>query len=164
MADIHDFDDSFSVARRHEPDVLEALAHFFPGCTFHPTDLEHDRAGMDWWMPEIGEGVEAKVRPTQDDGDVLLEIVSNDRTGAPGWAVGQQAAHWLLMCWLSFNMFVVFDFDQLRALAIEKQDDWREKHGVIKARNRGYNTISIPVPWYELTSVQMSKWRRGGRS
>lgn len=97
--------------------------------------------------------IDEKLRHT-DYGDILLEYMSNDRTGAKGWIEKD-----LLIDYLAYGVYpsrkvYLFDFRALRRVWRYYSDRWIElakadkRNGFrhIKAYNEGYATHSIAVP------------------
>lgn len=90
---------------------------------------------------------------SRDYGDMLLEVVSNDRTMAPGWIEKDMTIDFLAYGIAPASRAYLFPWPLLRASWVRHAEQWkalakREEHGfrTIKAQNRGYATWSIAVP------------------
>jgi len=78
--------------------------------------------------------------------DILLEHVSNDRTGAPGWVVKPLLADYIAYAIAPLGRCYLLPVVQLQLAWRDHGHHWRSKWGDRKARNCGYWTISTPVP------------------
>lgn len=115
---------------------------------------EHQKAGIDKEI-HLPNGrivtVDEKIRQPRPDGrafnDILLEYISNDKTGALGWVCNPN-----LRC--DDILYVNDPLGKAYFLpTIALQAAWRfncselhAKYGSVRAKNNGYYTISTPVP------------------
>lgn len=133
---------------------LAALwSRWWPGSSRAPVaDLGMQRAGVDAIVSRgrVPIQVEEKVRD-RDYGDVLVELVSNDATNAPGWAVKGAASNLLLYAIRSTGRGWVFPMQAVQRATRMHADDWRRRFGVKVAQNPGYRSINVPVPLAEFT-------------
>jgi hypothetical protein len=78
--------------------------------------------------------------------DILLEFISVDTTGAPGWIEKDLAIDFFAYAFMPIQRVYLFSWPMLRRAWNHFGGTWKTKYGVIKARNEGYNTLSVPVP------------------
>lgn len=97
--------------------------------------------------------IDEKARLKKDYGDLLIEIVSNDRTQAPGWIEKDLTIDFLAYGVVPSKRCYLFPWPTLRAAWVKHGDEWKraakaDEDGfrVIKAQNQGYRTWSIAVP------------------
>jgi hypothetical protein len=100
--------------------------------------------------------IDEKVR-SRDYGDMLLEVVSNDRTGAPGWIDKDLTIDFLAYGVLPKQRVYLFPWQPLRSAWARYGDSWKQRakqgtqgYRVVPAKNRGYTTWSIAVPVSEV--------------
>ena len=80
-----------------------------------------------------------------------LELVSNDKTGTPGWAVDPRKETDILVYFaVRRGWAVVIPYPRLREVALEWRDRLLTARALKSARNRGgYNTLFWPAPpWF----------------
>lgn len=125
-------------------------------------DARTQRLGLDRVVLISGGGVvriDEKTR-SRDYGDILIEYVSNDRTGAPGWIEQDLQVDYLaygvpgagiafLIAWMAIRRAWIANRDQWLAAARSGRLGFR----TVMARNEGYTTISVAVPQRRLWSV-----------
>jgi hypothetical protein len=115
-------------------------------------DNQAQRLGIDRFVTlssgrvlRIDEKKRMKVYP-----DILLEVVSVDRTNAPGWIEKDLQIDYLAYAFMPTKTVYLFDWLMLRRAWLHKGTEWRAKYGEKAAQNDGYRTISVPVPIEEL--------------
>lgn len=79
-------------------------------------------------------------------GDILLEYLSVDTTGAPGWIEKDLAIDYLAYAFMPTQRVYLFDWPMLRRAWGYYGEDWKAKYPDIPARNNGYTTHSVAVP------------------
>lgn len=78
--------------------------------------------------------------------DILLEIVSNDRTGAPGWIEKSLYIDYLAYAFMPTRKVYLFDWLMLRRAWGFYGEQWKKQYRRLTAQNPNYKTISIAVP------------------
>lgn len=81
---------------------------------------------------------------TQHTGNVFVETISNNKTGALGWAV-KGLADFVIYYAVGIEEAVIIRSTKLR----EKIAEWFFAHPTRAVKNRGYMTYGILVPWEE---------------
>lgn len=135
-------------------EFLDALwrAWFGPEVSIRPvTDLGEQRRGLDvrlapaWPAREpMWLTAQEKVR-SRDWGDVLLERVSNDRTGTPGWTLTCEA-DLVLYAVAPSRRGILLPGPGLRRVAQERFPAWVKAYGEKRADNGEYHTINVALP------------------
>lgn len=161
---VHDFraDLRYSLAGRDEDFWQAVYERAFPNLreTRLCEDLRWQRQGVDRLL-YLNNGrilaVDEKKR-RRDYGDILLEHVSNDATGAPGWMEKDLAIDWLAYAFMESQRVYLINWYLLRrawghygaewlALGAAQRDGFR----LVVAHNEGYATHSVAVPIPALT-------------
>ena len=78
--------------------------------------------------------------------DILLEYVSVDKTGAPGWIEKDLLIDYLAYAFMPSKRVYLFPWDMLRRAWCHYKDNWLEIYARIEAQNQGYKTISVAIP------------------
>jgi hypothetical protein len=78
--------------------------------------------------------------------DVAMEYVSNDRTGAAGWAVKPLRADYIAYMIAPLGICYLLPVVQMQNAWKRKADEWIKKYGARNAVNEGYTTLFCPVP------------------
>lgn len=78
--------------------------------------------------------------------DILLEIISNDKTGALGWMEKQLQIDYFAYAKMPRREIYLFDWQALRQVWLKYREQWLKKYGTRKSLNLGYTTINVPVP------------------
>lgn len=123
----------------------------FPGnvsVTSNRGDGELQRFGIDRTVV-LASGkaiyVDEKVRRV-DYGDILLEHISNDTTGSLGWVEKPLFCDYIAYAILPSEKCYILPVPQLQSAWRENKEAWIGQYGIKKAQNKGYKTISCPVP------------------
>ena len=114
----------------------------------HRQDGQHQRAGIDRSVVlESGKHItiDEKVR-RKNYGDILLEYIANDKTGAPGWVEKSLLCDYIAYAVMTTGKAYLLPVPQLQAAWMRYRDEWIPKHRKIVADNRHYKTISLAVP------------------
>ena len=109
---------------------------------------DHQKAGVDRgvYLEHAKEIlIDEKVR-RKDYGDILLEYLSNDRTGALGWACKPLRADYIAYAILPVGECHLMPVIQLQEAWRKRGDEWRLNYGEKVAANSSYGTHSCPVP------------------
>lgn len=129
---------------------LEACwKRWWPEATRTPvTDRQTQLSGIDAFLyaGKAKVAVEEKVR-ARDYGDVLLELVSNDRTRTPGWSVKGAASRLLLYAFADTRRAWVFPMTAVQVVTNLNASRWRGRYGEKIAKNPGYNSVNVAVPF-----------------
>lgn len=78
--------------------------------------------------------------------DILIEFVSVDRTGAPGWIEKDLQIDYLAYAFMPSKQVYLFPWEMLRRAWGNYGNTWKSRYGIIRAANNGYNTLSVAVP------------------
>lgn len=157
LAVCHSFNERLAVshAASDHPMWERVYRQFFPSMIAfidHRQDGEHQRAGID--RSVILENskqilVDEKVRE-KDYGDILLEYVSVDATGAPGWVCKPLRADYIAYAILPRGKAYLLPVPALQNAWQMNRDCWLEEFGTRAAPNPGYKTLNCPVPFGDL--------------
>lgn len=143
---VHRFDDSVAIERALAPKLDEWLRD--GGYELRDATESEQISGIDRVVTvdddnDTHVGIDYKCDTRwRHTGNLFIETVSNDRTGAPGWAVKQSAAKWILYFTAPSQVFVY----RARALR-EAVGRWKAARlPERKAENVGYSTVGLCVP------------------
>lgn len=78
--------------------------------------------------------------------DFLLEYISNDKTRSPGWMNKPLRIDFLAYAFMTDRRVYLLQWDILRRAWLHYKAEWIRKYGTKEAQNRGYKTLSVPVP------------------
>jgi hypothetical protein len=120
-----------------------------------PGDTQSQRLGIDRLILLSSGRVLAidEKKREQDYNDILLEYLSNDSTGAPGWIEKELQIDYLAYAFMPSKRVYLFPWDMLRRAWLHYKADWLKKYQIPPARNKGYCTHSVAVPIVELHSA-----------
>jgi hypothetical protein len=143
---------AWSEAQRDEPFWDAVYRKAFPNIVNHmpaPGDVASQRMGIDR-VVLLANGktlyIDEKKRG-KEYGDILLEYVSVDRTGAPGWIEKDMSIDFLAYAFIPTGRCYLFSWPLLRRAWELNGDGWKERYSPpIRARNRDYDTLSVAVP------------------
>lgn len=153
----HDFSESLAASHRASdlPIWEEIYRRSFPDfltMADHRQDGEHQRAGIDRSVILenskqilIDEKIRWKPYP-----DIAVEYLSNDRTGAPGWACKPLRADYIAYAIAPMGICYMLPVIQLQQAWARKGELWKQSCFIVKAPNRNYTTYSAAVPVHEL--------------
>lgn len=159
MNAVHDFQESLAASHSASdlPIWEEIYRKSFPdflAMVDHRQDGEHQRAGIDRSVILenskqilIDEKIRWKPYP-----DIAVEYLSNDRTGAPGWACKPLRADYIAYAIAPLGMCYLLPVIQLQQAWRRKGEIWKASCFIVRAPNRGYTTLSAAVPVHELFS------------
>jgi hypothetical protein len=78
--------------------------------------------------------------------DIAVEHVSNDRTGALGWAEKPLAADYIAYAIAPLGQGYLLPVPHFQAAWRANKDEWLTQFGSKSATNNGYKTLFCPVP------------------
>ena len=111
-------------------------------------DGQHQRAGIDRVIV-LSSGksicIDEKVRRI-DYGDILLEYVSVDSTGAPGWAEKSLLCDYIAYAILPRMTCYMLPVEQMQQAWLDNKNRWLAEYGTKCAQNKGYQTLGCAVP------------------
>ncbi len=82
--------------------------------------------------------------------DILLEFISNDVTGSPGWMEKKLLIDYIAYAFMPLKHCYILDWNLLKRAWKHCKESWKNKYKIIYAQNEGYKTISVAVPIEEL--------------
>lgn len=148
----HDFNDSLAASHRASDlpiweQIYRASFPNFLAMVDHREDGEHQRAGIDRSVILenskqllIDEKIRWKAYP-----DIAVEWLSNDRTGAPGWACKPLRADYIAYAIAPLGRCYMLPVIQLQQAWKRKGEFWIATCFSVVAPNKGYNTLSAAV-------------------
>ena len=150
---IHNFNErlAWSEQASTEPFWDAVYRKAFPNLVNHMQclgDTQSQRQGIDRII-HLSNGktlyIDEKKRE-KDYGDILLEYVSVDTTGAPGWMEKDLSIDFLAYAIMPRQRVYLFPWTILRRVWLLYGDGWKTKYGTKRSPNRGYWTLNVPVP------------------
>lgn len=153
MSTVHDFrrDLAYSHSQTDQPwweDVYRRAFPDFHSMTDLREDSDHQRMGVDRHVT-LSSGrvveIDEKVR-RRDYGDILIEYWSDEQRRKPGWAAKSLRCDFIAYAVEPSATCYLIPFQQLRAAWRANGASWVETYGRREAANRGYVTVSCPVP------------------
>jgi len=153
MTQVHNFrvDLAFSEAASCEPFWDAVYRKAFPDLVAHvacPGNTTSQRQGVDR-LVHLGSGRTLKIDEKKRRGEhqaILLEYLSNDKTGAPGWMEKELQIDYLAYAFMPTSRCYLFPWDMLRRAWLYHRDAWKKKYFNPQAQNPGYRTHSVAVP------------------
>jgi hypothetical protein len=142
----HEFRNDLPRGERGEEVIREYLAR--RGLDVRSVTLTEQRRGIDL-VYSIARTVEVKTDgKAHETGNAAIELVSNDRTGKPGWAYTCEAD------WLAYYIPADGRVFWLRPDVVRAElDRWQRAHRSFSAPNPGYNTTGVLVPLAEIERI-----------
>jgi len=157
---VHRFDDSLAWGEQaaHEPFWDAIFRKAFPDFVSMASNSSHNSAqyrGIDRWV-HLSSGqtltIDIKARGKERP-DILLEVISNDRTNTPGWIEKDLAIDFLAYGFVESRVAYLFPWQSLRRAWRTNREAWtanahagRDGFFYAKAPNPGYHTHSVCVP------------------
>lgn len=157
----HDFTECLEQSHQCEdaPYWIEIYQNAFPNlqaAISHRKDGQHQRNGIDRSLI-LDNGkqlfVDEKARFGKYGayrGDILLEYVSNNVTGALGWVEKPLLADYIAVAFTVSGHAFLLPVPQMQAAWQKHKDEWVSKYSVPPAQNRSYQTLNCCVPTSEL--------------
>lgn len=160
MTVIHDFRQQleWSEAAGYEPFWGAVYKKAFPNLVNHMMcsgDTASQRMGVDRLL-YLANGkiiaIDEKKRKEQYP-DILLEYISVNTTGAPGWMNKDLAIDYLAYAFIPTKRCYLFPWPFLRRAWLHYRDQWIEEgekksngFRIVEAKNVKYKTLSVAVP------------------
>ena len=150
---IHDFNEKLeeSIKASDEPFWDAIYKKAFPNMVNHmlaDADTQSQRMGIDRVIL-LANGktifIDEKKR-TQVYDDILLEYMSIDTTGAPGWIEKDLAIDYLAYAFMPNQTVYLFPWDILRRAWLHYKDKWMDTYLKVPGYNATYTTWSVAVP------------------
>jgi hypothetical protein len=141
----------FSYAANAEPFWDAIYRKAFPDMVMHmatQADSQSQRLGIDRVI-HLASGRSIYVDEKKRRGfysDILLEFISNDRTGARGWMEKDLLIDYLAYAFTDRGIAYIYPWLALRRVWRESGPRWKQQYPLIKAANQGYSTHSVAVP------------------
>lgn len=110
--------------------------------------MSRQRMGIDVEISFPNDGglfIEEKTRK-KNYGDILLEYISNDKSGAAGWMEKNLKCDYIAYRIVSKGIVYLLPWEDLREAWISNKDVWLSTYPRIVANNPSYKTISVGVP------------------
>lgn len=154
---IHSFvnDNNYSFAASDEPFWDAVYRKAFPNMVSHianPIDSPAQRMGIDRSiLLTSGKTLyvdEKKRREVYDD--VLLEYLSNDKTGAPGWIEKDLNIDYIAYAFMPTKQCLLLPWPILQRAWSAYGNHWKATYFNVPAKNPTYTTYSVAVPIKEL--------------
>jgi len=150
---IHDFDEELEYSEKasEESFWFDVYKKAFPNmvnCMSGWGDTESQRKGIDRVIL-LANGktlyVDEKKR-RKVYRDFLLEYISVDKTGAPGWMEKELNIDYLAYAFMPIKRCYLLPWPLLRRAWLHFKNDWLNKYPIKPAENKGYKTLSVAVP------------------
>lgn len=85
--------------------------------------------------------------------DILLEYISVDSTGAPGWIEKDLVIDYLSYAFMPNRCVFLWDWCLLKRAWLLYGEKWKREYPAVLAQNEGYKTWSVPVPIHVLENA-----------
>lgn len=150
---VHDFKKqlAYSEAASDEPFWEAVYRKAFPNMVNHMVcsgNTHSQRIGIDRLIL-LASGrvlsIDEKKR-REEYNDILLEYISIDTTGAPGWIEKDLAIDYIAYAFMKSQRVYLFDWLALRRAWTHYKGAWLTKYQKVSAQNNGYKTWSLAVP------------------
>jgi hypothetical protein len=149
---IHDFNErlQFSLEASCEPFWEAVYNKAFPTMTDLKTidDLSKQRLGIDR-VVFLENGKEIYIDEKKREkvySDILLEYISVDTTGAPGWMEKDLAIDYIAYAFMPTQRVYLFPWDFLKRAWDHYKEKWLADYEHIPGYNSNYTTWSVAVP------------------
>lgn len=129
-----------AVYRKAFPNLVNQMA-----C---PGDHESQRMGIDRIIL-LSNGMTIKIdekKRRTEYKDILLEFLSNDKTGALGWVEKNLAINYIAYAFMESRRVYLLDWQMLKRVWLKFGDEWKRTYKIVKAPNSQYTTHSVAVP------------------
>lgn len=142
---------NMSIAASDEPFWSAVYEKAFPDMVNHMLcngDTVSQRMGIDRVI-HLSNGRNLRIDEKKRDKvypDILLEYLSNDQTGAPGWIEKPLFIDYLAYAFMPTQTVYLFDWLMLKRAWSHYGPTWKRQYRHIEAQNVGYKTKSIAVP------------------
>jgi len=149
----HNFKDSLALS--HKAEDLKVWAEVYKKAFPEAIKMVTYRQDGFWQREGIDRGIvlsttkqlfiDEKIR-FKDYGDILLEYVSSDKTGAKGWVCKPLRADYIAYLIAPSGVCHLLPVIQMQNAWLKHGTEWLNKYRKIVAKNDGYNTLSLGVP------------------
>lgn len=155
IGDLNQMNNFYNQLKRSESDTIWTLVsgsinYMYPNHTTieNVTEQYKQDRGMDKIVitPAGNVSFEHKIREKKYQ-DFLLEIISNDTKSTNGWIEKDLWCHYFMYGFQPTRETYTFLWSDLKQIWLMNRTDWIINYGVKEAQNRGYKTISVPVPF-----------------
>ena len=121
---------------------------YMQGLKSFTENMKAQRLGVDRviYLPFGGKLRFDEKKRRRDWGDVLLEYISNDRTGSPGWIEKPLIIDFIAYAFMEIRKVYFISFPDLQSAWNKNKKEWKLAYGTKPAKNAGYNTLNCPVP------------------
>lgn len=156
MGIVHDFDKQleFSQSSEHEVWLVEAYKRKFPTMIGQLAVKGNNPAGKSFGIDRYIHLANGKVLTLDEKirdrcyGDILLEFIRNDVTGAPGWIEKPDLqVDYIVYAISPTKQLYLLPLPQLQVAWTNHKAEWLKSYRTIKAANQTYNTLSLAVPF-----------------
>ncbi len=147
-------DMDWSLAGGHEPFWHAVYWKAFPNLVTIElcSDLPRQKQGIDRLL-HLSNGkvitIDEKKRKEVYN-DILLEIISNEAYGTPGWIEKDLSIDYLAYAFMPIQRCYLFPWPMLRRAWVQWGKKWRNEYGTrrssTKIGNTAYWTVNVPVP------------------
>lgn len=150
---VHNFNERLNFSERASDELfwLEIYKKAFPNMVNAmpcPGDTISQRAGIDRVIL-LSSGklitIDEKKREEVWD-DILLEYVSVDTNGTPGWIEKDLIIDYLAYAFMPNKTVYLLPWDLLRRAWLFYKPSWMAKYKKVSAQNNGYKTLSLAIP------------------
>ena len=158
---VHDFKErlAFSESASHEGFWSSVYEKAFPNLVFQKLcsgKCQGQYLGIDRVI-QLSSGrtlyIDEKKR-SGDYSDIFLEVISNDRTGAPGWIEKDLQIDYLAYAFLPSRRVYLFNWPMLKRAWQHFRETWKQKYTPhIQAQNAGYRSVGVAVPIREVINA-----------
>ena len=149
----HDFNErlNYSEQAGHEDFWNAIYEKAFPSMVFHKLctgNCQGQFLGIDRVI-QLSSGktlyIDEKKRE-QEYGDILLEYISVDTTGAKGWIEKDLQIDYLAYAFMQSKRCYLLPWQLLKRVWRHYGQEWIKKYPKIEAQNKTYKTISVAIP------------------
>lgn len=149
----HEFHErlNFSMKASHEPFWQEVYSVAFPDMEWAEVcsaKCKGQELGIDRLI-YLKSGKVLKIdekKRERDYGDIFLEYVSNDQTGALGWIEKELQIDYLAYAFMPSKTCHLFPWQILRRAWITNKHRWLKRYKTRSAKNKTYYTLGVPIP------------------
>lgn len=153
MAEVHDFYERLAYSQQGSDEgfwneVYEQAFVGFLSATPVLGDSQAQRLGIDR-LVFLSSGQVLRIDEKKRDTvypDILLEYLSNDRTGAKGWIEKELQIDYLAYAFMPIKKVFLYPWQQLRVAWKRNGASWKKRYRNVAAQNYGYKTWSVAVP------------------
>lgn len=153
MQKLHDFQERLEMSQKasDEPFWENVYSRAFVGYVGNLPVLEDSpaqRLGIDRFVV-LSSGKELRIDEKKRETvypDILLEYLSNDQTGAPGWIEKDLLIDYIAYAFMPVKRVHLYPWQQLRLAWSRHGAAWQKAYKKVPAQNQGYVTWSVAVP------------------